>query len=59
MEGDLIEMVTYIIFSQEELINMMEGDIIEDEANHIYYVSEEGYRKLHEKWAEENNQRWD
>ena len=50
-------MRTYVIFSDEELVDMLHGEPAVDETNRITYVSEEGYEKIRKK--QESDSWWD
>lgn len=42
-------MRTYVIFSTDELSELINGNRVDDDANHITYISEEGYKKMQER----------
>lgn len=46
----------FVIFSEEEIDKLCVGNPVEDEVNHITYMSEAAYEKYLEKKEEED--RW-
>lgn len=48
-------MRTFVIFSDDELVDMLHGEPVEDEANHITYISEEGYENRKERRKDERD----
>lgn len=50
-------MRTFVIFSDDELVDMLHGEPVEDETNHIAYISEDGYKRYREKQGSDDQ--WD
>lgn len=48
-------MRTFVIFSDEELVDMLHGEPVEDETNRITYISEDGYKKRQERRKDERD----
>lgn len=48
-------MRTLVIFSDEELVDMLHGEPVEDETNCITYISEDGYKKRQERRNDERD----
>lgn len=48
-------MQSFVIFSNEELADMISGKSVEDEVNNITYVNEDTYKKI----LESKDDRWD